>query len=171
MKHFFLFLLGLFLLNTNVSALSLHELQDANINADLGGTHIPIDSVIIAPANMPHLPKINNVVNDFNKKIFNEEAVKDNTQRTIEIFVYKIIDFILYVSGIIAVILIIVSGFMITTGQTDSGKTMLQNTIFGLLLIFLSYAIVENIIDNIYQVPDSGNYEKLDNLDQTNIYQ
>lgn len=62
--------------------------------------------------------------------------------------VKKIIDWALYIAAIIAVIFIIIGGFMYMTSAGDTGKagkgrTTLVNALIGLAIIVLSYMIVQ----------------------------
>lgn len=63
-------------------------------------------------------------------------------------FVKKIIDWALYIAAIIAVIFIIIGGYMYITsagdpGKAGKGRTTLVNALIGLAIIVLSYLIVQ----------------------------
>ena len=65
-----------------------------------------------------------------------------------------IINFFLYVGGIVAVVMIIVSGIQMTTSAGDPGavkkaKNTLTWSIVGLLIMILAYAIVNFVIGQI----------------------
>jgi len=62
----------------------------------------------------------------------------------------KIINWALYLAGMIAVIFVIIGGFLYMTsagdaGQAGKGKTTLINAIIGLVIIVLSYVIVQTV--------------------------
>jgi glucose uptake protein GlcU len=66
----------------------------------------------------------------------------------------NIINIILPVVGIVAVLFIIIGGFQLITSrgneeQAESGKKTLTNAIIGLVVILLSYVIVNVIINSL----------------------
>ncbi len=63
----------------------------------------------------------------------------------------KIIRFLLYFAGIVAVIMIIIGGYQVLTAagndtQAANGKKTLTNAIIGLIIIILAYVIVQAVI-------------------------
>lgn len=75
------------------------------------------------------------------------EYFNDPKQAPIESFAGKMIDYALGIMGSIAIILIIVGGFMFLTArgessQIDKGKEIITYAIIGLVVAFLSYIIV-----------------------------
>ncbi len=68
-----------------------------------------------------------------------------------------IVDLLLPIAGIIAVLFIIIGGYQyITSGgneeQAESGKKTLQNAVIGLIIIILSYVIINVVITSIGRV-------------------
>lgn len=66
----------------------------------------------------------------------------------VQAVVKKVIDWALYIAAIIAVIFIIIGGFMYITsagdpGKAGKGRTTLTNALIGLAIIVLSYLIVQ----------------------------
>jgi hypothetical protein len=88
--------------------------------------------------------------------------------------VFKTIDTILFIAGITAVAIIIIGGFIyvINAGMEDM-QTKAKNTILyalgGLIVIFMSYAVVENVIRYLYNETQSETYEQINPLPQTEL--
>lgn len=81
------------------------------------------------------------------QKYFNKEENQKNKQAPIEAFAVSVINFALAIMGSIAIILFIISGFMMMTAQGDStkideAKDIIKYAIFGLIGAFFSYIIV-----------------------------
>lgn len=79
------------------------------------------------------------------------DVCKAKNSDTLKGYVGPIVDILLYVLGIVAVIMIIVGGFMyVTSGGDATGVTKAKNTIMyavvGLVVAILSYAIVHFVI-------------------------
>ncbi len=71
----------------------------------------------------------------------------DDKQAPIESLIVTVINYALAVMGSIAVILVIIAGFMLMTAQgestqIDKGKEIIKYAIIGLVAAFLSYIIV-----------------------------
>lgn len=65
------------------------------------------------------------------------------------------VEFILYISGIGATVMIVIAGVRMTAsagndGAVSAAKKMLLYSVIGLLAVFLSYFIVQNIIGIFY---------------------
>ncbi|MBQ7802660.1 hypothetical protein IJ380_02255 [Candidatus Saccharibacteria bacterium] len=63
----------------------------------------------------------------------------------------NVINYILYAAGLLAVVMIVVSGLKMTTSAGDAGavskaKSTLIYSIIGLILVILAYAIVNFVI-------------------------
>lgn len=70
------------------------------------------------------------------------------TTRTVPEIVRLVINWALYLAAIVAVIFIIIGGFMYITsagdpGRATKGRTTLVNALIGLAIIILSYMIVQ----------------------------
>ena len=66
------------------------------------------------------------------------------------------INLILYASGIIAVLILVIAGIKYITSlgnqeRMDSAKKTITYALIGLLAVILAYALVTNIIDLIYR--------------------
>lgn len=71
----------------------------------------------------------------------------DKSQAPIESLAGKVINYALAIMGSIAVILMIIAGFMLMTAQgestqIDKGKEIIKYAVIGLIVAFLSYIIV-----------------------------
>ncbi|MCF7846655.1 MAG: PKD domain-containing protein [Candidatus Gracilibacteria bacterium] len=74
-------------------------------------------------------------------------------------YIRNVLNFILSFLGIIAIAVIILAGFMYVTslgddGQKDKAKKILQYAVIGILIILLSYALVNTLLTGI---PDEAN--------------
>lgn len=81
-----------------------------------------------------------------------QDAFPNKTQKTLPELVKLVINWALYLSAIIAVIFIIIGGFMYITsagdpGKASKGRTTLVNALIGLTIIVLSYLIVQILYD------------------------
>ncbi|MCB9820285.1 hypothetical protein H6796_03240 [Candidatus Nomurabacteria bacterium] len=80
---------------------------------------------------------------------------KINSDRTrLPELVTSIVNILFYIVGVVAVIMIIVSGIKYTTANGDankiqSAKNTLMYSVVGLIVAFLSFAIVNYVINNI----------------------
>lgn len=69
-------------------------------------------------------------------------------------FIIKVINVLLSVAAAIAVLFIIIGGFMYVTSagnaeQAEKGRTTLVNAVIGLIIIILAYVIV-GVVNNIF---------------------
>lgn len=148
-----IFSLGCISLSSQVQAKTLDDIQGFNKSQQ------SVEASVIKPKYLPEFD-----VPDNNASA--EDAAKS--------FLYNIINFFLTIAGIMAVVVIIVGGFMyvINSGvkeiQTRAKNTILY-AIIGLLVIFLSYALVENTIRYLYQQERDENYQQVEPLPQTDF--
>ena len=73
---------------------------------------------------------------------------------TIGDLIYKIIELLLFVAGILAVLFIIIGGYQYITSagneeQAEKGRKTLVNAIIGVALIILSYVIINVLVNTI----------------------
>jgi hypothetical protein len=98
----------------------------------------------------------------------------DNAEDAVKSVLFKLINFFLGIAGIVAVIVIVVGGFTYTmnAGVEDlqtRAKNTIMNAVIGLLITFLSYAMVENTIRYLYQQQETADYEKVETLSQIDV--
>ena len=70
------------------------------------------------------------------------------TEKDVPELIHKVINWALYLAGILAVIFIIYGGFLYITSagndaQAKTGRAALQNALIGLVIVVLSYMIVQ----------------------------
>lgn len=73
----------------------------------------------------------------------------------------NVINFVLLLAGIVAFFYVLYGGFMYLTSGGDAtgatkGRTMIANALVGIVIIFLSYALVNFFINLISREGDSG---------------
>ncbi|MBQ3274922.1 hypothetical protein IJH46_00675 [Candidatus Saccharibacteria bacterium] len=82
------------------------------------------------------------------------QALNNLPRANTEVTQNNIINYILYVAGILAVVMIIVSGLKMTMSAGDAGavqkaKNTLIYSVIGLIIVILAYAIVNFVITKI----------------------
>ncbi|MBN1258413.1 hypothetical protein JXA05_01510 [Candidatus Peregrinibacteria bacterium] len=75
--------------------------------------------------------------------------------KILEILNYAI-KIILYASGSVAVLMLVIGGVMVITSfgnqeKMEKGKKIVQYSLYGLVAVILAYAIVTNVIDLLYR--------------------
>ncbi|MFH1012395.1 MAG: pilin [Candidatus Peregrinibacteria bacterium] len=101
-------------------------------------------------------------LDDFQHEVYRPDNLPAGraTDASVEAKVVDIFNFatnlILYASGAVAVLLLIIGGirYIVSFGnqeQTDAAKKTIKFAVIGLVVVILAYAIVTNIIDIIYR--------------------
>ncbi len=127
------------------------SLQDLINSGAIGGS---VTSSVVKPSGLPGF-----------------ENDSDNAVEAAQSVFFRAIDMILLVAGVLSVIFIMIGGFIyvINAGQEDmqtKAKATIMYAIIGLLVVFISYAVVENTIRYIYNQVETENYNKLKPLDE-----
>jgi len=109
-----------------------------------------------------------------NLPAFNLDQENDKSLPAAQSVMFKIIDIMLLMAGILSVIFIVIGGFMFTTNagiesMQEKGKNTIIYAVIGLIVVFLAYAIVENTIRYLYNRVEVEDYEKLDSLPQKDL--
>lgn len=101
-------------------------------------------------------------INDFRKDTFkpvNLPGITTNTlnaETKINLFVSFFIDFILYASGSLAVLYLVIGGirYVVSFGQQDgmdNAKKTIKNALLGLLGVIMAYFVVTNVTRILYE--------------------
>lgn len=101
-------------------------------------------------------------LDDFRDQVFRPDNLPapDTTDISAEGRVNEILNFaielILYASGSVAVLILVIGGIMYITAlgndeRMDQAKNLLKNAALGLAAVILAYALVTNIIDLIFR--------------------
>lgn len=150
----FFLIFGMFFCGNMGYAVTLDNIQ----NGSTGNTYSDrIDAPIVKPAFLP--------------KFDTSESPSYSAAQSV---IYKVINIILFLAGTVAVIVIIIGGFMYTVNAgveniQKKAKNTIINAIFGLLVIFLSYAIVENTVKYLYQKQEQQKYQEVQKLEQKDV--
>ncbi|QQR84118.1 hypothetical protein IPJ72_02910 [Candidatus Peregrinibacteria bacterium] len=102
-------------------------------------------------------------IDDFRDSVFPPDNLPlgSNNSAPVEARIVEIILFatnlVLYASGSVAVILLIIGGIRYITSlgnqeRMDGAKKTIQYALIGLFVVILSYAIVNNVIDLIFKL-------------------
>ena len=137
-----------------VQAETLNDLTKIKGQTDYGNT---IDGGIIKPKYLPEF-----------------DTSEKESYKAAQSVIYKAINLILFVAGTVAVLILIGAGtvYVVNAGVEDmqnKAKDMIIYAIAGLLAIFLSYTIIENTVEYLYDENKTEQYQELDKLEQKDV--